>query len=326
MFELPTVRFDRAALMARLQRLQRTRPLQFERRGRRFFAPRTLDQLITLRAAHPEAVILAGGTDVGLWVTKQLRELPQMIYIGAIDELDTVSTADGVVRIGAGVSLNDAYRAMLEHYPQLREMWERFASPPIRNPGTLGGNVANGSPIGDSMPWLIVLGSRVVLRSTAGVRHLPLEDLYVDYMKKAIRRDEIVAAIEVPLPAAGLQFRTYKISKRYDSDISAVCAAFSIRLQGDRVVEARIAFGGMAATPKRAAHAEAVLIGQCWNEATAQALADALPSDYAPITDMRASDAYRLQTARHLTQRFYLETRPVNPLPASALSVFEFSK
>jgi xanthine dehydrogenase small subunit len=322
MFEPPLAGFDRAALRDALLTLKREQPLQYEVGGRRFFAPHTLDGLAALRAAHPDAILLAGSTDVGLWVTKQLRELPAIIYLGAVEVLQTIGMAGNAIRIGAGVSLNDSHGALLAHYPQLREMWERFASPPIRNVGTLGGNVANGSPIGDSMPWLIALGARVVLRSVQGERSLSLEELYVAYMRKAMESDEFVAAIEVPLPAPGLHFRTYKVSKRYDSDISAVCAAFALHLEGDRIARARVAFGGMAATPKRAAQAEAALIGSVWNEATARAAADALARDYAPITDMRASREYRMQTAQNLMQRFFLETRSADPLPAAAVSVF----
>jgi xanthine dehydrogenase small subunit len=296
--------------------------LQYAVNGRWFFAARTLAELTALRAEHPDAVLLAGSTDVGLWVTKQLRELNKIIYLGEVDELHQVSEKDGMVRIGAGVSLNDGYGALLRHYPRVREMWERFASTPIRNAGTLGGNVANGSPIGDSMPWLIAVGARVVLRNAVRARSLPLEDLYVAYMKKAMQPDEIVEAIEVPLPASTQRFRTYKVSKRYDSDISAVCAAFAIQLDVDRITSARVAFGGVAATPKRAAQTEAALTGRVWNEATARLAAEALAVDYVPISDMRASDAYRLQTTKNLMQRFFLETRPVNPLPASAVSVF----
>jgi len=322
MFERPLESFDRDALTRQLQQLRRDEPLAYEVQGRRFFAPRTLAALAALRAEHPDAVLLAGSTDVGLWVTKQLRELNKIIYLGEVDELRQVGEGDGVVRIGAGVSLNDGYGALLRHYPQAREMWERFASTPIRNAGTLGGNVANGSPIGDSMPWLIAVGARVVLRNTARARSLPMEDLYVAYMKKAMQPDEIVEAIEVPLPTADLRFRTYKVSRRYDSDISAVCAAFAIRLAGERITDARVAFGGVAATPKRGGETEAALTGRPWNEATARLAAEALAVDYAPISDMRASDAYRMQTTKNLMQRFFLETRPVNPLPANAVSVF----
>src|SRR5207245_384000 len=195
-------------------------------------------------------------------------------------------------------------------------------SVPIRNAGTLGGNVANGSPIGDSMPWLIALGARVMLRSTKGARVLPLEDLYLGYMKNAMRPDEVIEAIDVPLPTPSLQFRTYKLSKRYDSDISAVCAAFAIWLEGDRIAASRIAFGGMAATPRRAARTEAALTGQAWTEQTVRSAMSALSEDYAPLTDMRASAGYRLKGAQNFLYRFFLETRVENPLPARSVSVF----
>jgi xanthine dehydrogenase small subunit len=201
-------------------------------------------------------------------------------------------------------------------------MWERFASVPIRNAGTLGGNVANGSPIGDALPGLIALGARVVLRNSERARVLPMEDLYVAYMQKAMQPDEVVQAVEVPLPSPVVQFRTYKVSKRYDSDVSTVCAAFAIKVDRGTIMEARVAFGGMAATPKRASHTEAALAGKPWTEMTLRAARAALATDYMPITDMRATAAYRLQVAQNLLERFYLETRPGNPLPAASVSVF----
>jgi xanthine dehydrogenase small subunit len=239
-----------------------------------------------------------------------------------VDELKEIAVSDGDLRIGAGASLTDAYGALAGHYPQVTEMWDRFASPPIRNAGTMGGNVANGSPIGDSMPALIALGARVVLRNRERSRTLPLEDLYVGYLKKAMGADEFVAAVEVPLPRPALRFRTYKLSKRFDSDISAVCAAFAVDLDGNTLKRCRVAFGGMAATPRRAAATEAALEGQAWTEATVRAGMEALAADYVPLTDMRASAAYRLQCARNLLYRFYLETRPGDALPATGVSVF----
>jgi xanthine dehydrogenase small subunit len=228
-----------------------------------------------------------------------------------------------MLEIGAGVSLNDAYDALCEHYPQqLAEMQQRFASLPIRNAGTLGGNVANGSPIGDSMPWMIALGSEVVLRSATGRRVLALDAFYLDYQKKDMQPGEFVEAVRVPLPRAGVQFRTYKLAKRFDQDISAVCAAFAFKLDGGRIAEARIAFGGMAATPKRAARAEAALTGQDWNEDNLRLAMDLLAQDYAPLSDMRASSGYRMKAAQNLLRRFWFETRVDAPLAPDAVNAF----
>jgi xanthine dehydrogenase small subunit len=322
MFELPPVAFEREALRTRLQALRRDTTLHYEDQGRSFYAPRNLAELTRLRAELPEATVLAGCTDIGLWVNKQFRELGPIIYIGEVAELKTVTESDGTLRIGAGVSLTAAWRAIAPHYPEMDELWERFASRPIRNAGTLGGNVANGSPIGDSMPALIAAGARVVLRNRARARTLALEDLYLDYMKKAMQPDEIVEAIELPLPEPNQRLRCYKLSKRYDSDISAVFAGFRIELDGERIAGARIAYGGMAATPKRAARCEAALVGQNWTETTVRRAMDALSEDYTPLSDMRASADYRMQTARNLLYRYYLETRPDQPLSTRQLSAF----
>lgn len=322
MFEARGRGLDRAALRDRLDAVARRDSLAYTARGQRFWAPRTLDELVGLRAAHPQAIVLAGGTDIGVWATKQLRALPEVIYLGEVDELLRIETREGLLSIGSAVSLSDGFAALCAHYPQLGEIRERFASVPVRNAGTLGGNVANGSPIGDSMPALIALGARVVLAARDGQRAMPLEELYVDYMKKAMRGDEVVASLEVPLPAPGVRFRSYKLSKRHDSDISAVCAAFAIELEGERIVAARVAFGGMAPTPRRATKAESALRGQAWNEPTARAAMAAIALDYTPIGDMRASAAYRARAAQNLLYRFFLETRQEAPLDAAAVSVF----
>ena len=322
MFEQPARGLDRAALRARLDQVVRHDSLAYAAAGQRFWAPRTLDELVALRAAHPRATVLAGGTDVGLWVNKQLRVLSELIYLGEVAELRRVVTREGLLSIGAAVSLEDGFAALCRHYPELGQTRERFASLPVRNAGTLGGNVANGSPIGDSMPALIALGARVVLLGASGRRAMPLEDLYLDYMIKAMRDDQIVEALEVPLPAPAQKFRSYKVSKRYDSDISAVCAAFAIELDGGRIAAARVAFGGMAATPRRAGLTERALAGNQWNEDTARAAMAALARDYAPISDMRAGDAYRMKVAQNLLYRFFLETRPEAALPAAAVTVF----
>jgi xanthine dehydrogenase small subunit len=323
MTELPKVGFDRAVLAEQLRAMQRGAGATYTAQGQSFHAPRTLDELVALRNEHPKATLLAGSTDIGLWVTKQMRELGDIIYLGHVAALQSVREADGMLEIGAGVSLNDAYEALCRLYPsQLSEMWQRFASLPIRNAGTLGGNVANGSPIGDSMPWMIAVGSEVVLQGANGQRILPLEAFYLDYQKKDMQPGEFVAAVRVPLPRAGVQFRTYKLAKRFDQDISAVCAAFAFKFDGDHIVDARIAFGGMAATPRRAARAEAALTGLRWNEVNLRVAMDMLAQDFAPLSDMRASSTYRMQTAQNLLRRFWFETRAEAPLAADAVNAF----
>ncbi|MFZ6871433.1 xanthine dehydrogenase small subunit [Undibacterium sp. Di27W] len=323
MGELPAAEFDRAAVIHGLQGLQRGEMFSYTADDQTFYAPRTLQQLAEVREANPKATILAGSTDVGLWVTKQMRDLGNIIYVREVDELKHIKTVDNMLEIGAAVSLNDAYGAVCQHYPdELTEMWQRFASQPIRNTGTLGGSVANGSPIGDSAPWMIALGAEIVLHSVRGQRVLLLESFYLDYMKKDMQPGEFVAAVRIPLPKTGQQFRTYKLAKRYDQDISAVCAAFAINLDGDIVRDAHIAFGGMAATSRRAPLAEAALNGQAWNEATVKNAMALLAQDYTPLSDMRASNTYRMQTAQNLLRRFWLETRIDAPLKLQAINVF----
>jgi len=323
MGELPKVEFDREAIKAALRSIDQQQPLALTHAGQTFHAPRTLAQLAQLRADLPQARILAGSTDVGLWVTKQMRELGDLLYIGRVEELRAMQVQDEMLEIGAGVCLEEAYAEAARHYPEeLSELWQRFASLPVRNAGTLGGNLANGSPIGDSMPWLIALGAQIVLYSVRGQRVMPLEDFYLAYQKSALQADEVVQAVRIPLPRKEVRFRVYKLSKRFDQDISAVCAAFALQMQGDTIVQARIAYGGMAATPKRAAQAEAVLQGGPWSEAQAQAAMAALAQDYAPLSDMRASAAYRLRTAQNLLYRYWLETRSDAPLARQEVRAF----
>ena len=328
MGELPAVGFDRAALKAVLQGLQRDTMFSYTHDGQTFHAPRTLAEMTALRAAKPAATILAGSTDVGLWVTKQMRNLGDVIYTRQVQELHRIASVDGKLEIGAAVSLDDAYKAVLELYPNdsLHELWQRFASQPIRSTGTLGGSVANGSPIGDSAPWMIVLGAEIVLRSDKGQRILLLQDFYLDYMKKDWQPGEFVEAVRIPQPRIGQQFRTYKLAKRYDQDISAVCAAFSLELDNGIVRNAHIAYGGMAATSRRAPLAEAAINGQPWNEATLRAGMEALAKDYTPLTDMRASANYRMRTAQNLLRRFWLETRPEDAIPNTYVNAYAFKE
>jgi xanthine dehydrogenase small subunit len=290
-----------------------------------FYAPQTLDELAALRLAQPQATLLAGSTDVGLWVTKQFRPLGNIICLGEVAALREVQRHATHLHIGAGASLQTAWQLLVAEWPSLADVWLRFASAPLRAVGTMGGNVANGSPIGDSAPVLMALGATVVLRRGPVERRVLLDDFYTGYLQNVMAPGEFVQAIEVPRAAAATQLRAYKISKRFDCDISALCAGMSITLGDGHVVAARLAYGGMAATVKRAAQAEAALLGQPWGAdgmAAVQAAQAALATDYQPIADLRASAAYRLQVAQNLLHKLWLQTRVDAPLANEQTSVW----
>ena len=290
-----------------------------------FFAPLTIDELAAELEQEPGALVLAGGTDVGLWVTKQLRELPPIVYVGAVAELKRIRRDAVGLEIGAAVSLTDAWRVLVAEFPTLAEMAQRFGSPPVRNSGTLCGNLANGSPIGDSLPVMIALDAEVVLRRGVRIRHVPLERFYLGYQRTALEPGEFVMSVKVPAPRVQRWVAGYKVSKRFDQDISAIAVAVCVEVADGCVICARIAFGGMAAVAARALATEDSLIGAPWNEASIDAAVAKLAEDFKPLTDMRASSAYRLQTAGNLLRRFYFEhggstdlTRTAEAVAASA--------
>ncbi len=335
MFDLPPARLDTRPVIAALHAMDVVggAGLAYEApnpavhvdglpRTDRFWGPRGLDDFAALREQHPKARLLAGSTDIGLWVNKQFRDLGDILYIGNVDALRRIERRDDVLRIGAAAPLEDAWATLAAHVPALHDMWLRFASLPVRNAGTLGGSIANGSPIGDSAPVLMALGTNVVLRHGASQRTLRLEDFYLDYMKNAMQPGEFIEALDVTLPTAASAVRAYKLSKRFDCDISAVAAGLRVELDGDVVRSARFAFGGMAAIVRRAANAEAAVVGQPWTQATIDAAMAAIETDYTPMTDLRATSGYRTRVARNLLRRFWMETRRDAPLEARHVSVF----
>ena len=300
---------DRASILARLWALQGAETITVVKDDRRAIAPGSVAALADLLAEEPKATIVAGATDVGLWVTKQMRDLNPVIFINHLTDLQTISVDDGGITLGAGVSYTRAFEAIRREIPALGRLIERIGGQQVRNMGTIGGNIANGSPIGDTPPALIALGATIRLRSASGSRELSLEDYFIDYGKQDRRAGEFVETIRVPRPAEGDQFAVYKISKRRDEDISALCGAFQLTLGDDgTVAHIRIAFGGMAATPKRARAVEAALLGKPWSEATIADARDAFDEDYKPLTDWRATAEYRQLTAKNLLTRFFLET------------------
>lgn len=292
---------------AALQKLQRRETFAYRHGSAAYFAPVTVAELADLLDEYPQATLLSGGTDVGLWVTKFHLDLPVIIYTGNVAELRKITETAAGVHIGASVTYADAFDVLAKTGKSMEALLRRLGSAHIRNAGTLGANIANGSPIGDGMPPLIALGARITLRSKTGTRELALEDYFIEYKKQDRKPGEFLDSVFVPKPAANAKFATYKVSKRFDQDISAVCAGFMLTLDGDQIAAARVAYGGMAGTPKRAKAMEQALAGQpLCAETIAQAQA-ALDADFQPLTDMRASADYRRTVAKNLLQRFYLE-------------------
>jgi xanthine dehydrogenase small subunit len=291
-----------------LRNFEREAALSADPHECRWHAPRTLEALVQVCARHPDARIVAGATDAALEVTKQHRDLGRIIFIGDVAELKTIRETPTQIAIGAAVSLTEAFAALDRQWPELAEVWQRFGSVPIRNSATLAGNVANASPIGDASPVLLALGARVLLHGASGRRELPIAEFFTGYRQTARRAGEFIEAILVPKRTDSVIVRAYKISKRYDQDISAVFACFALTLRGRRIDAARIGCGGIAAIPCRARNTEALIVGRPWDAATAARACDALRDEFKPIDDMRASAAYRAKVLGNLVHRFFLET------------------
>ncbi len=269
------------------------------------FAPASSDELAAWYQAHPDAVLIAGATDVGLWVTKQLRDLPEVAFLHEARDLQRIEETPEGFRIGAGVTLAALRAAMAGPHPAFAELLRRFASEQVRAAATVGGNIANGSPIGDTPPALIAMGARLHLRKGDRRREIALEDFFLDYGRQDRARGEFVEAVTIPATAPGLA--CYKLSKRFDQDISAVCGCFNLTVEGSEITSARIAFGGMAGVPKRARAVEAALQGRPFTRAAIEAAMPAFAGDFTPLSDMRASAGYRLETAANMLLRYFLE-------------------
>jgi xanthine dehydrogenase small subunit len=293
--------------VARLKTIAPRETAELNSGDKRCLVPLTVADLADLYTANPEARLLAGGTDLALEVTQFHRELPVMIYVGHIEDMKRIDVTDSAIEIGAAAALSDCYEALSREYPDFGELLHRFASLQIRNQGTLGGNIGNASPIGDAPPLLIALGAQIALRQGNTRRLLPLQDYFLDYKVTARQEAEFIEKIIVPRKQANQAFRAYKVSKRLDDDISAVCAAFNLTIVDGVVRDARIAFGGMAAIPKRASTCEAALVGSAWYPGVIERACDALGEDFTPLSDFRASKEYRLLTAQNLLRKFFLE-------------------
>ncbi|MXN45096.1 xanthine dehydrogenase small subunit [Shinella kummerowiae] len=300
---------ERATMIARLKALRDGARVEIADGKHRLVVPASLDDFATLLEASPTATVVAGSTDVGLWVTKHMRDISPVVFIAGLDELKSITVKDGTVSIGAGVTYTEALDTLSQHIPALGPLITRIGGQQVRNMGTIGGNIANGSPIGDTPPALIALASTLTLRKGSVRRTIRLEDYFIAYGKQDRQPGEFVEAVHVPVPAAAEKFAVYKVTKRRDEDITATLGAFRMALAADgTVAEICIAYGGMAATPKRAFAVEKALVGQPWTEATVEAAMEKYADDYTPLTDMRATADYRALVAKNLLLRFFMET------------------
>jgi xanthine dehydrogenase small subunit len=300
---------ERKAVTAKLNAMKDGARVEIGSGKARLIVPADVDDFAKLLDAEPTATVVAGSTDVGLWVTKQHRDITPALFIAGLDGLKTISEANGVISIGAGVTYTEAFALLTKRIPALGPLIDRIGGQQVRNMGTIGGNIANGSPIGDTPPPFIALGATLTLRKGKKRRTIPLEDFFIAYGKQDRQPGEFVEAVHVPIPAKGHKFAVYKVTKRRDEDITATLGAFHLTLAKDGTVEdICIAYGGMAATPKRALTVEKALVGKAWNEANVMAALPAFAQDFTPLTDMRATAEYRALAGRNLLVRFYHET------------------
>ena len=298
---------ERANVARELAAFRDGERVEIESGGEAIVVPSDPDDLAAVLSEREDATIVSGSTDVGLWVAKHMRRISPAVFVNGLPELQQVAEEANGVRIGSGVTYSDFAAIVERHYPAMRRLWHRIGGEQVRNMGTIGGNIANGSPIGDTPPALIALGARLRLRSVRGRRELPLEEFFLSYGKQDRAADEFVESVFVPYPGESL-FAVHKISKRREEDISTLCGAFHIAFdERKRVRDPRICFGGMAGTPKRASHAEATLAQRPFTEATVRDAMAAMERDYEPMSDQRASAAYRMGVAKNLLLRFYLE-------------------
>ena len=309
-----------ANVIAQLKAIHPQTGKKMSQSGQTYIQPNSIPALANALAEAPGATLLAGGTDIGLWVTKQHKTLDTVIYLGGVEALKRIDVRDGMLEIGAAVTYSEALPVLIEHFPMLEEYLYRHSSTQIRNSGTIVGNIANGSPIGDMPPVLIALNAQITLTRQDGQRHLPLEDYFIAYGKQDRQPTEFIECVRIPLlKSDSVLMNVYKISKRFEQDISSVSAAFYVELDDQQQVQAaRLCFGGMAATPKRATLCEQALLNKPWNEATVHAAAALLGQDFTPLSDFRASREYRLAVATNLLKKFFIQQQA--PTQATQIS------
>lgn len=294
-------------VLAALQQINDGSMATLSHAGCEYYSPTNLNELAQTLVDHPEARLLAGGTDLALEVTQFHRDLSTIVYLGNVPELKTIEETEDRLIIGSAVTYSDCFHRLEQEYPDLGGMMERLGSLQIRNQGTIGGNIGNASPIGDMPPVLIALDASMTLRRGNQTRRIKVKEYFHDYKVTDLQPSEFIQSIEIPKAKKGYQLRIYKISKRIDDDISAVLGAFHLKVDEQRIVDVSIAFGGMAAIPKRATQCEMALLQQSWQTTTIEQGMQALAKDFTPLSDVRASAGYRLEVAQQLLMKCFLE-------------------
>ncbi|UJF20084.1 xanthine dehydrogenase small subunit [Vibrio sp. SS-MA-C1-2] len=287
-------------------------PASLAYKGLKAFIPRTIDELSQLYQQNPKAKLLAGGTDLSLEVTQFHREIKTLISVNQVDEMKTCRESEHALHLGSNTTISDAYSLLTQHFPDLKELLHRFASLQVRNQGTIGGNIANASPIGDMPPILLSLDAEVKLRQGDKARTIPLSEYFITYKVTSLKESEFIEEIVIPKPEENANFNVYKLSKRLDDDISAVCGAFNLHIENNKIVRARIAFGGMAGIPQRAVNCEKILTGASWSNETIEKGMAALKTDFKPLDDFRASSEYRTLTSINMLRRYFIELNNQN--------------
>ena len=279
-----------------------------DNKNKKYFAPKTINELRTVIQKNPDSDFLSGGTDLSLKVTKDRQEIKKIINLNNIKELNFIKTKNNEIIFGSTTPLIQVEKFILKYYPDFNNILRRYGSVQIRNVGTIGGNIATASPIGDTLPLLLSLNAKIIIQTKKGNKQIFLNNFFIKYRKTKLKKGEFIKSIIIPI-YKNHNFKAYKISKRFDDDISSVCASFNLKIKDQRIQDVAIAYGGMAEIPKRAKNCENFLKNSKFSEDIFEKAKDLLKRDFNPISDMRASKQYRLEVAENLLIKFFIETK-----------------
>jgi len=282
--------------------------LSLKNRNKKYFSPKNLNELKKIIKDNPNSTFLSGGTDLSLNVTKERKEINNIISLNSIKELKFIKEKNGNIEVGASTSLKEFELFIKKYYPDFNSILKRYGSVQIRNVGTIAGNIATASPIGDTLPLLLSLDAKIVLQKKSNKTVLPLNRFFISYRKTRLKKGQFIYSIIIPIFKKNI-FKAYKISKRVDDDISSVCASFNLEIVNKKIKNVKIAYGGMAPIPKRAINCEKTLVNLSLSEESFNKAIKKLEKDFAPIDDMRASKNYRMEIAKNLLMKCFLEIK-----------------